>query len=177
MAGPTDLYDLCSEYLDLCADAVATTPGGTIARQFVSPGAPAWDCPPQLSVHAGGAYQAETEPFRPVLQPGFRSEVPGHVPLVVLTATVLRCTPVVREDGTAPSVAALDASAAETLADLWAIWHTLHARHRAGTVFLSPLGQQRAMLVDPAVSLLTQGGAAGWQIGVRVALDGYPETT
>src|SRR5665811_316733 len=93
MGAATDLFDLAKEYLQACEAAVATTPGGPIARSFVSPGLPAWDCCPQLSVHVGGPVIGDTMPLAPPLQPGHRFEDTGTVNLVALTATVLRCSP------------------------------------------------------------------------------------
>lgn len=170
----SDLYDLCDEYLSACAAAVATTPGGAIDRAFVSPGPPAWDCCPQLSVHAGGPAEGDTAPLSPPLQPGHRPKV-GIVNVVAMTATVLRCVPTVDEGGRFPSPLAIDAAAQETIADVWAIWNHLLTAKRSGALFPGIDGDpdQREMFLDPAVALNSAGGCAGWQIQIRVQLWGY----
>src|SRR6266705_1969139 len=96
MSGPNDLFDICSEWLAACEAAVAPTEGGPIPRSFVSPGPPAWDCCPQLTVHGGYAI-ADTLPLIPVLGPGHRSTDQGGVVLVPLVATVLRCVPTLED--------------------------------------------------------------------------------
>lgn len=165
----TDLYDMCAEYLDACNEALVDTPGGAIDRAFVSPGPPAWDCCPQLTVHAGGPAVGDTMPLQPPLQPGERLEV-GIVTLVAMTATILRCTPTVEEGGDLPSAHGLDVSAAETLADVWAIWNHIATLKRAGTLWAP---KTREVFFDPAVSLNSAGGCAGWQLQIRVFLPGY----
>lgn len=169
----TDLYDLLNEYLGACHAALADTPGGQIDRRYVSPGIPAWDCPEQLTVHAGGPAEADTLPSAPVLVQGRRSDVTAAVNLIAMTATVLRCVPVSQKNGQPPAAAALDAAARETTSDVWAIWNHLRSRVRAKSIFLTASGDVRELILDPAAAVLTQGGAAGWQIQIRVALDGY----
>jgi hypothetical protein len=171
----TDLYDLCDEYLTACVAAVATAPGGEIDRFFVSPGPPAWDCCPQLTVHAGGPAEGDTAPLNPPLQPGHRAEV-GIVNLVAMTATVIRCVPTFDEQtGRFPDAASIDAAAQATLGDCWAIWNHLLTLKRAGGIFAGLDGdaREREMFLDPAVALNTSGGCAGWQLQIRVQLWGY----
>jgi hypothetical protein len=131
----TDLFDAAAELLAACETAVSTTPGGAISRTFVSPGLPALDCCPQLSVHVGGAAEGDTAPLSPPLQPGHRTTL-SLVNLVQLTATVVRCTPVWGEnEKQPPSAAEIQAAAELTNADLWAIWNVCREQHRAGTLF------------------------------------------
>ncbi len=168
-----DLYNLCREYLEACSEAVAMTPAGPIGRQFVSPGVPAWDCCPQLTVHAGGPAEGDTAVLTPPLQPGFRPTL-GLVDLIAMTATVIRCVPVLVDDGSLPSAPAIDKAAQNVLEDCWAIWNHVLTRVIDGTLFVRPDGQgQREVFLDPAVALNAAGGCAGWQIQVRVQLGGY----
>lgn len=172
MAGPSDLFDLAAEWLEVCRAAVATTAGGAIERAFVSPGAPAWDCCPQLTVHVGGPAEGDTAPLSPPLQPGHRTQQVGIVPLVPLTATVIRCVPISDAQGNPPIPSLLEASAQEIDEDIWAIWaHTRSAFHD-GDLFASPSGS-RELVFDPAFSDAPEGGCAGWQIPLRVAVGGY----
>lgn len=168
----TDLFDLCAEYLAAVEAAVATTPGGAIVRAYVSPGNPAFDCPPQATVHAGGPIEGDTAPLAPPLVAGERTRVTDAVFLIQMTATVIRCTPTLTEEAGFPSATELETSANETLSDVWAIWNFCRDQIRQGLLFASPSGR-REVFFDPAVAVPIEGGAAGWQIPVRVQLGGY----
>jgi len=168
----TDLFDLAAEYLAACEAALVGTPGGAIGRAYVSPGAPALDCCPQLTVHAGGNEEAATAPLQPFLSPGQRARVHGSVYLVNLTATVVRCVPVLDDNGKPPSAVALEQAANETNSDVWAIWNHVLSEHRAGALFASPSGR-RELLLDAASPLDPSGGCGGWRIPIRVQLGGY----
>lgn len=171
--GPGDVYQAATDYLNLCLVALATTTGGAPARSFVSPGVPAWDCPNQLSVHVGGPAIADTLPLVPVLQPGHRVTTTGEVNLLGLTATILRCAPLPSANGQPPTPAQINAVSQVTTADLWAIWAHIKAGKRAAT-FFAP--KERELFIDPAVSLNQAGGVCGWEITIRVQLDGYTVT-
>lgn len=166
------LYDLCREFLEACAEACTIAPAGAIDRAYVSPGMPAFDCCPQLTVHAGGPQQADTAPLAPPLQPGHREQTTQALILVQMTATVIRCSPTLELDGspTMPDPALLDASAAETLGDVWTIWNHLATLKRTDALW-GP--KTREVFFDAAIPVMTSGGCAGWQIPVRVQLDGY----
>ncbi len=167
-----DLFALASELLSASEGIVAGTPGGAIDRAFVSPGLPALDCCPQLTVHAGGPAEADTSPITTPLDPGHRTANFELLNLIQLTITVVRCAPM-PETGL-PSAAMLSAVSAETYADLWALWCELRDLHRAGTLFTAPAGPgSRELFFDPAFPLNPQGGCAGWQIPLRVELGGY----
>lgn len=171
MGAVTDLHDLAHEYLAACAAALTYTESGPPDRQLISPGPPAWDCCPQLSVHVASPSQADTLPGAPALAPGHRIQVQGTVYLVALVATILRCAPVIQENTLElPTPASITAAAKETDEDIWAIWNYIPAAIRAGTLFAP---KDRETFVDPAVSLNQQGGCAGWQLQVRVQLDGF----
>jgi hypothetical protein len=88
---------------------------------------------------------------------------------------VLRCVPVVEQRGQAPALPRaneIEAAAALTLGDVWAIWHGLRRAYQAGPLFYAE-GSRREFFFDPASPVMTQGGCAGWQIPVRVQLGGY----
>ena len=174
-SGPGDLYALANEFLAACVAAVATAPGGPIARAYVSPGPPAWDCE-QITVHVGGAAYADTRPLQPPLQPMFRVADTGNVNLIALTLTILRCVPVVTGDGsnlTWPSPLSMDDTAVDIIGDLWAVWNYVRKQYADGNLFHEPDGRKREFIFDPALPLITQGGFGGWQLQVRVRLDGY----
>jgi hypothetical protein len=166
----TDLYNLAAEWLATCVDAVTSTPGGAIPYAFVSPGNPPLDCE-LLAVWAGGPIEAETAPLNPPLTTGNRDTVQGAVHLVNLTCCVVRCSPVGDDRGRPPSAAAYDAAAQQTMADVWAIWNFSRTRHRDGILF--PSTHRREFWLEPAYSIAISGGLAGWQVPIRVQLDGY----
>lgn len=168
-----DLYNLCGSLLAACMEAVETTPGGAIDRAFVSPGNPAFDCAPQLTVHAGGPYIADTMPLQPPLQPAHRVGDGRALIMVAMTVTVLRCAPTLEQHGQTialPGADDLDACAAEVLADCWAIYNHVFNLKRDGLLF-GP--KTREVIFDPAVPLNLAGATAGWQIQFRVQLNGY----
>ena len=175
MPGPNDLYDLLAEFLDAVEAAVATTPGGAIARAYVSPGPPAWDCE-LIAVHAGGPLEADTAPLAPPLQPGHRVIDTFAVNEIAITTTVLRCVPTIQQVGGStswPSAAELEAAARLIDADVWAIWNHVKNAVRDGTLFRRADGEAREVFFDPAVPLSPAGGYGGWQIPLRVSLEGY----
>lgn len=171
MPGVTDLFATAREFLDVVAEAVATAPGGPISKQFVATGPPPWDCCPMIAVHAGGPDEASTLPLG-TLDPGFRTVDFGLLELVSLTATILRCAPVVSSAGM-PTSAEIESASATTLGDVWAVRNHLRTRRRAGTLFTRADGEPRECFFDSAVALNTSGGCAGWQVPIRVELDGY----
>lgn len=176
MSPVDELYELCRETLEAANAALtADAPGGGIDRAFVSPGSPAWDCCPQITVHAGGAIEGNTAPLGPMLQPGHRVDQVAVVPLVAMTITVLRCAPVPEQSGQTvrlPSATSIEATAQKTLGDVWAIWHGLRRAIQDGTLYASE-SCSREVFFDPASPVNTQGGCAGWQIPLRVALGIY----
>lgn len=174
MAGTVDdLYDLAVEYLNACAAAVATAPGGAIARAFVSPGLPALDCVPQLSVYVAAPVEADTQTATPQLAGGLRVDRQGNVHLASLVAVVARCSPTMNGSNQFPTPGQLNAASREVLGDVWAVWNHVRAQYRANMIFTRPDGQRRELWFDPAVPLAISGGAAGWSVPIRVELDGY----
>lgn len=171
MAGPGDLYDLCREALLGANAALVASPGGAIDRAYVSPGPPAFDCCPQLTVHAGSGAEGATLPGSPAMMPGQRVSTTGAVNLIALVITVLRCVPVASQTKPVPDAAAIDAAAVLTNGDLWSIWHGMRRAYQAGTLFTGEC--KREFFWDAALPILSQGGCAGWQINIRVQLDGY----
>lgn len=168
--GPGDLFACANEYLQACITALGQTPAGAPPIAYVSPGVPAWDCPNMLTVHVGGPSLADTLPLQPVLAPGHRIAVQGLVNMIALTATILRCAPLPDNAGNPPSPAVISGVAQQTTADLWSIWQYVKYAKRNGLLFAP---DQRELFIDPAVSLIQSGGVCGWEINVRVQLDGY----
>lgn len=173
---PGDLYDAACELLAAAADALEGAPGGPIDRVYVSPGVPAWDTPNQLTVHVGGAAEGVVSPGQPGLAEGHRVAVSGSVIMVPLTITVTRPVPVAGKGANSlPKPEAIQRASEVMLGDLWTIYNTLRNMKRRGQLFAAHDGSAttREMAFDPVVSLNPGGGVIGWQIPVRVQLDGY----
>lgn len=175
--GPGDLHDLADELLAACVESLDTiplfTPGlvGAPERSFVSPGDPAADCCPQLTVHTTGLTEAGTEPGG--LQTGKRL-IRGRINHVGLIVTIFRCIPVPKETISKyepPDVAELEAAAEQTNADAWAIWNGIGNRVRAGVLFETC----REVFMEGMRSIPPSGGCGGWILSIRVSLDGYEE--
>lgn len=170
MADVDALHEAALEYLEACTAALdALTAAGAPDDRYVSHGPPAWECCPMLTVHVGGATIASTRVGTAALAPGHRIVLTGVLNQVVLTATILRCSPAT-PDGSPALAAAQTAFAAQTNADLWAIWNWVIARKHDGTLFG---GECRELQIETASALAVEGLCAGWLIPVRVTVDGF----
>lgn len=147
--------------------ATATTIGGEITRSFVSPGLPALDCCPQLTVHIAGFAAAATQPSGPLSQGHKRTT--GVVWQGSYWVTVVRCVPVPDEKGNTPSIALMEAAAEQADQDGWAILNAVYAADRAGTVFG---GLCTEVIYDGITPLDPSGGCVGWVIRYRASIQG-----
>lgn len=179
MAGvdPRDLHALAQELLTACEAALNTIPdfapglGGAPERSYVSPGEPAADCCPQLTVHVAGLTEAPTNPQG--LGAGRRHSYSrlNHVGLIV---TIFRCVPTASATKTGfspPSQVDLELAAEQINADGWAIWNHLFNRIRAGLLF----ELCKEVFWEGGRELTPSGMCGGWVFGFRVTLDGYEE--
>jgi hypothetical protein len=175
--GPGDLQSLAVEYLDACIAALDTIPtyapglGGAPVRTFISPGVPALDCCPQLSVHAAFGNEVVQGPS-PLS--GGRGATFTRVNHVTLVATIARCIPTgssSKGNYVPPSEAEISAAAKQTNADAWALWNHLYNLVRAGQLFTLCGG----VFWEGLRPLQPSGGCGGWTLTVRVATDGYEE--
>lgn len=168
--GSLDLFDAMQAFFDVCLAALADTPAGAPECAYMTPGPPAWDSMPCLIVHTPGPSVADTFPLQPVLGPAHRIASYGSVNLIGITATILRCAPVLTEGGDLPSIAEFTAATQQSSADVWAIWNHVQEAKRTGVLFAP---REREFLMDSPIAVNQQGGACGWQIGIRTELDGY----
>lgn len=170
MASPDDLFDLATEFLAACLDGLDLTDAGRPECYYISPGPPPFDFCPCLSVYVGGPAVADTFPLQPAMATGHRITIAGEVNLITLTATILRCAPILDDEGGGLNPIDFNTASKEMYADLWAIWMMLKEMKKQDALF--PPAQREFELM-PAVSITQQGGACGWQIPVRVNLYGY----
>lgn len=170
MPGSGDLYAAALHLLDHANQALATTPGGAIPRAFVTTCNPAFDCAPQLTVHAAQIREADTSPGPGAsLDPFARAQM-GTVFLATLVTTILRCVPTHLGDRP-PSPAQITAASVTTYADAWAVWEWFHHRHRIGVLFQGM--PCRPVAIGAATCINDQGGTGGWQVPLEVQIDGY----
>lgn len=169
--GPTDLQDLCQDLLSACVEALDTIPGydpellGAPDRAFVSPGLPALDCCDQLTVHAAQILDKPVSPGG--LQAG--KKCPARLAEVALVVTITRCIPVMGDSEDWPLPTEMEASAAQTNADAWALWEYIYALVCSEQLF----SLCKEVFWDGLRSLTPQGGCGGWVMNIRVTLDGY----
>jgi hypothetical protein len=175
---PLDLYALAQELLDACVDALDTIPdsdpllSGAPTRRFVSPGQPADDCCDQLTVRVSRIGDADTTPGGL----GASKRIPiGKQNHVVFIVRSTRCIPTgVDPKGgySAPEPEELDASSQQLYADAWALWNHIYNLLRAGEL----LTLCSKVFFDGLTETPPLGGCGGWDMIIRVALDGYEET-
>lgn len=166
-----DLDALCHELLDASVESLDTLIAlgleGAPARRFVSPQQPQLECcdDGQLSVNAAAVNDMNTTPGG--LAAGNRNRY-GKVNVVLLLVTIARCVHVTDERGNPPTVEELNADAAQTNADVWALWNHLYDMWRAEELF-SLCGN----VVFEGFRPLPPSNCAGWVGSFKIRLDGY----
>lgn len=170
----TSLYGIAAELLAKSAAILAGTPAGAIGTKFVCHGPPAYDCPNQLTVHAGPITYG---PERQGAEGSVIFDPKMHVVIIVpLTVTALRCvrTAAMPQGGTAISGAvasAIDADAQVVYADGWSLFCGLRNAQMNGTLFAG--WPCRPFEVTDALPISPDGGVLGWAITVTIQLDGF----
>lgn len=177
--GPFDLHALLEDYLAAIVAALDTIPDheadlpsedqheldGAPPRSFVSPQAPPTDCCPQLGVYAAQVTNAHA---------GVKAGEP-RVPSILLVGVLHRCVPIGKGEGakwTPPTVIEQEDAARQLNADGWAMWNHIWNLIDAKQFLTACQG----VVFESLVSIPQSGGCAGWQLTVRVQLDGYAET-
>ncbi len=158
-----DLFEAAAELLNQAAAAL-----GDLApedRRLVTVGDPAYDCCPQLSVHATAIREADQGDTS---ADGVFPCVGVHV--VDLVVTLLGCVPVTGEDGKPPKVQALNTSANGLYAAAWTMWCGLYNRIGNGDLYGSAQ-PGRVVRLRPLRPVTPQAGCAGWMVAVTVQLD------
>lgn len=175
MSSATDLKMIADEILDAAVEALDTIPvsapglEGAPGRAFVSPGEGSIDCcdDGQLSVYVSAISDA---PLAPGLKQG-RLEA-GKKIHVAVTLIIARCIPDNRglmvEIADPPLTTDLEAVAAQTYADIWALENCLYGMWRSGELF-TLCGE---VFFEGARPFM-EGGCAGWRLTIRFTLDGY----
>lgn len=174
MTSATSLYAIAAELLTRSAAILAGTAAGAPDTQFVSQGPPPYDCPNQLTVHAGiiqyGNFRAGAEGTT------IRDPKMHTVIMVPLTITALRCA----RPGALPQggieilnadPAQIQADAEAVYADGWSLFCGINKLYRDGSLFAGfPC---RPFEVDAALPISPDGGMLGWALTLHVQLDGF----
>lgn len=162
--GPGDLDTLAFEVLTAAVAALDSIPtftgleslAGAPDRQATSPGAPAADCE-QVTVHAAIVQEQN-------VQKDTRTNA------LQLVVTVFRCVPGPQSNLSPPKVGKIEAAAAQTNADAWALWNHIWNMIRAGCLL------RRCRPVTMSMRALEQKGQfGGWALTLTGQLDGYEE--
>lgn len=171
MATLQTLTDYAEQTLAVAEAAVATTSGGAIDRAFVSTNRPALDCCPQLTVDLRQLLVEQTSPNTPVPAAGQRAKI-RIVYVAGYVVTVVRCSSIadIGADGL-PKMSSIAQVAQWTTEDLWSIWNALHQAWNDGSGYLD--GNCKDFYMDPPNPISQEGGCVGWEIPVRVWVDGY----
>jgi hypothetical protein len=160
-------FTFATTLLGVAQAATATTIGGEITRSFISPGLPALDCCPQLTVHIPAFAVASTQPAGPLSQGHKRTT--GLVWIATYVITAVRCVPMPDEKGNPPSIELMEAAAEQVDQDVWAILNAVYQADRGGLVFA---GLCSEVIIDGASPLDPSGGCVGWTIRYRASIPG-----
>lgn len=159
----TDLYDQAEALLDACRTLLGVR---TPEDSYLSPGLPAFNCCPQLTVHVQNASEAAIGPVAG-LDAAHRYAT-ARLNMIAYVVTILRCydQPL---NGSAPTAAQSATATAEVLADLWILWNGLNHLMNDGVLFRD-CGER---LFEASQAIDPQGACAGWLLFIRVSLPGY----
>lgn len=162
---------LAHDLLDAALDGLASSRTGIAPpdRTYVAHSRPAvdiceGDTTGQLSVYLdpGKALTLQSSPDRPAVPRQLLMQ-----PIAAFFVEWWRCHIAFATDGSIPTAAELDDAASMLLTDLWCVETQLLTEQRDGTLFSVDCHRVE---VGAATALGPQGGAAGWNIAVRVAL-------
>lgn len=162
ITGPLKWYTVAS------ALETAAYAGFTVLpdRHGVVPGAIAWDecdCG-LLAVSLARVFLSDTFPDELNAPTGIRCDAAYEVGEFVLQ--IIRCAPQPEGQDLAPSVAALDASAQETLQDLHELLESISVR----LCEMDDARDIKAHVLRPATAQGPTGACTGWELRVLVAL-------
>jgi hypothetical protein len=167
VGGIDDTYDLCADFLDASIVALALTEAGAPERAFVSPGAPVFDCCPQLTVHGAQLAEEPTSPEGGAL--GYAKRVSSVASLYyAIVVTIIRCVATLDGDGNLPSVEDLEEAGRTVNQDVWALWNHLSKEIRTGALSDKCKGAWR----DNITAIPQQGGCGGWTLQWRIPING-----
>ncbi len=172
--GASALYDLMSELLAVCEQALAQTTAGAPDRRYVGHGLPAIDCE-QLVVSTYSVAEADVSPRTLPLDRAHRVKT-GTKPLQVLVVSIVRCYPGPtldkKQQPMLPKAAAIEAASKTLSEDAWQLWNAIRSANRLGAF----QGLCSELAMDPITPMQPSGGFAGWTLPIEVAVPGFPVT-
>jgi hypothetical protein len=168
-----DVWAVCGEVLQAALVGLATLPAGAPGRNFVGYVQPAADCDcaegGQITCFPTAIRESSTRTAGGT-EGGHHVVYANTVLEVALTLQIIRCVPVVTDQGGAPTPAAIDAAAMTIHSDAWFLWCWLRAEKRNERLLA---GRCREIWFDAMTPEPVQGGCAGWNLNLRTQLDGY----
>lgn len=167
--GPMPLITGPLKWYTLAADLEAAAYAGFTekpARHGVVPGAIAWDACDcgLLAVSLNQVYLSDVFPDPISSLSGIRCDAAYEVGEYVLQ--ILRCAPQPQGENLAPTVAELDASAQETLRDLYELLRSISVE----LCQLEGAGSILSHVLRPATAQGPSGACTGWELRALVAL-------
>lgn len=158
------LVNLADAVLVVVEDFYATNGWPLPGRRLITPGQPAWDCE-QVTVHVetvvghGGDPMIETVEAR-LAHPAFAMRA------AMIAVSIIRCVPVINDQGYPPHAADEQAAASDILRDAVRVWEAFRLAVRAGDL----PGCGAAGFVGWE-SVGPEGGFAGGTARFRVSLE------
>lgn len=171
MTDASSLYGIAAELLVKSAAILAGTPAGAPTNQYVSQGAPPYDCCDTLTVHCGVLGYSPTTRGIP---PGIVNPQMMVTPRVPLTVTALRCAKANPQGGvviTLPTPSQINTDAQTVYGDGWSLFCGLTKANRDKTLFAGYPCREFEIIGATPVS--PEGGCLGWVVDCRVELDGF----
>lgn len=167
-----DVWAVCGEVLQAALVGLASLPAGAPGRNFVGYVQPAadCDCPSGQITCFPTSIRESTTRTAGGTEGGHHVALNNVVVEVAMTLQILRCVPIVQDDGSAPSAPAIDAAAMQIHTDAWFLWCWLRAEKRNGNLLA---GLCREIWFDAMTPEPVSGGCAGWNLNLRTQLDGY----
>lgn len=170
MATLADVFLIDEAFLAAAVDALLLTAAGVPERAYVSPGEPALDCCPQLTVWSQTISEVGLDAGPGALA---RPKAINRGDRIVITENIqiTRCAPRPKQRGgevSPPSAADLQACAQTVDEDGWALWLGISEALRYGDLANLCSGAERL----GAQKLLPQGGCVGWTFTYRYPIEG-----
>jgi hypothetical protein len=165
-----DVSGVVAAFLQAAQQALALTAAGTPGRVYASAGRPAFDCCGQLTAWASFLAEGDTQSGAGGLAGSKKARI-GKYPVITVTIQATRCAalPTGRPpDQAPPTPAALQAVAAQTNEDVWALYLYIAQDLRDGDLHEACGGSW----FDGATPINEQGGCVGWELVYRYPIPG-----
>jgi hypothetical protein len=161
---PQTIYDLAAASLDAIVDNWPVELEPLPDRRYVTFGEVAWDCE-QLVVSVERTFGVDTGDVLSENVLGIDASAPFQLRGATVACSLIRCVPVVDDQGNPPTPVALADSATVVLADGIAMFNCLADAHRAGD-----LATCNGVAFEAGEAQTPDGGFGGWLTRVRLLM-------